>query len=56
MIEKTKITIGEYSVEIPANGTDINANMEAVLLCLELSGWHKSTINDWIIEYSEELK
>ena len=55
-MEKTKITIGEYSVEIPKNGVDINENMEAILICLELAGWHRSTIKDWILEYSEEIK
>ena len=55
-MEKTKITIGDYSVEIPKNGTNINETMDAIILCLELSGWHRNTIQEWIIEYAEGLK
>ena len=55
MNEKLKISIGDYSVEIPNVETSIDETFAAIISCLELYGWHKETIKDWIVEYSQEI-
>jgi hypothetical protein len=55
-MEKTKISINDVSVTVPYNGTDINNIMVATQLAVELAGWHRDTIEDWIIQKAEDLK
>jgi hypothetical protein len=51
-MEKTKISINDVSVTV----TDINNIMVATQLAIELAGWHRDTIEDWIIQKAEDLK
>ena len=52
---KTTVSIGDVSITIPYNGTDISDVMLAVRLALELYGWHRNTIDEYIIEEAENL-
>ncbi len=54
-MEKTKVSINDVSVTIPYNGTDINDTFIALQLALELAGWHRHTIEEWIIQKAEDL-
>jgi hypothetical protein len=55
----TTITIknenGEYSVSAPINNS-VDELLDMVVLCAELSGWNRSTIEQAIIEKSYELQ
>ena len=53
--EKTTVSIGDVSITVPYNGTDISDIMLAVRLALELYGWHRNTIDEYIIEEAENL-
>lgn len=55
-MRKLKISVGDYSVEIPRDETSIDETFDAIISCLELYGWHKETIKDWISEYAQEIK
>ena len=57
MIEEPKITvsIGEVSVTIPKENGQIDDVFIAIELALELSGWHRSTIHQYIVERAEEI-
>jgi len=52
----TKISIDNYSVEIPKHDGTIEKSFTAMLLAFELAGWHKKTIEEYIIEYAEQLR
>jgi hypothetical protein len=52
----TKISIDNYSVEIPKHDGTIEEPFIAMLLAFELAGWHKKTIEEHVIEYAEQLK
>ena len=54
--KKTTISIGDVSITIPYNGEDISDVMTAMELALELYGWHRNTIEDYIIERAFELE
>lgn len=52
--QKLKLSINDFSVEIPDNGGHIDNIMPAILLLLELHGFHRNTIEGWIIEQADE--
>ena len=52
---KTTVSIGDVSITVPYNGTDISDVMLAVRLALELYGWHRNTIDEYIIDEAENL-
>ena len=55
-MEKTTISIDDVTITIPKNGEDISDVMTAIELALELYGWHRNTIEDYIIERAFELE
>ena len=54
--KKTTISIGDISITIPYNGTDISYIMRAIELAVEASGWHRNTIEEYIIDRALELE
>ena len=56
----TRITIETYgepfTVEIPRSDNDIDSFMPAILLAVELNGYSRRVIEEWIVEYVKDLK
>ncbi len=56
IMKKTTISIDEFSITIPYNGTDINDLFKAFELALQLYGWHDNTIKEYIKQKAAELE
>ena len=55
-MEKTTISIDDVTITIPNDGTDLDGTMIAIQLALELKGWHRNTIDEWIIDRAFNLE
>ena len=55
-MEKTTISIDDITITIPSNETDLDDTMIAIQLALELKGWHRNTIDEWIKDRAFNLE